>query len=132
MGSDYLHHPDSLRDISSRIWAPYRFSRVFGQDGHGIVYRSAEELFALNPPVTKRVLERSVQTPEDYMVDAGTILMAYSGQRYGLIGTSRITTPADEGVFLSHDVIRITPDLEGIRPGGLPVDVHESSYVGTS
>ncbi|HYL11570.1 MAG TPA: hypothetical protein VEV41_00945 [Terriglobales bacterium] len=45
---------EPLNDVAERIWWLTRFKRVFGEDG--MPYMSADDLFSLNPTITKRVL----------------------------------------------------------------------------
>lgn len=74
---------ESLSDVSERVWWMTRFKRVFGNEGD-VPYMSADELFALNATITKRVVIDQADNPSDYFVKAGWILMACSGQVYGL------------------------------------------------
>jgi type I restriction enzyme, S subunit len=41
----------------------------------------------VNPPITKKVMIEQAETPEDYYVKADWIVMACSGQTYGLNGS---------------------------------------------
>lgn len=108
---------DTLADVCHRVFAPSRFSRTFGDTG--VPYRSAEELFDLNPPVTKRIYASLVEDPEDYMLHPGWIVMACSGQLYGLNGAVALLNQRHAGTFASHDLIRIVPNESQIRPGYL-------------
>lgn len=106
-----------LRDEVKRIILPTRFRRAFGHNG--TPYRSAEELFDLNPPVSKRIYAALVSNAEDYLLRSGWIAMACSGQLYGLNGSVVLLNDRHEGVFGSHDLIRIVPDEHKIRSGYL-------------
>lgn len=108
---------DRVADITSRIFAPNRFTREFGP--RGVPYRSAEELFDLNAPVTKRVYAGLVENRDDYMLQPGWMVMACSGQIYGLNGAVMLLNDAHRGVFATHDLIRIIPDPAKVRPGYL-------------
>jgi type I restriction enzyme S subunit len=108
---------EPLTDVAERIWWLTRFKRVFG-DG-GMPYMSADELFSLNPIITKHVLTEQAENAEDYLVKAGWIVMACSGQTYGLNGSVALADQRHESCFFSHDIVRIIPNLGKIRSGYL-------------
>lgn len=109
---------ESLSDVVERIWWMTRFKRVFGNDGD-VPYLSADELFSLNAPISKRVVIEQADNAGDYFVKAGWIVMACSGQIYGLNGSVALMTKKHEQSFFSHDLVRIIPKQEKIRPGYL-------------
>lgn len=94
-----------------------RFKRYFG--ANGTPYWSASELLDTNARVTKRVYAGLVDKPERYLLKEGTIIMACSGQVYGLLGRCTMVNEDVAGTFGSHDLIRITPDPERMHPGYL-------------
>jgi hypothetical protein len=106
-----------LASITRGVWWKTRFRRVFGEEGEP--YLSADELFALNPDITKKVLIEQVEAPDNYRVKAGWIVMACSGQTYGLNGSVSLMTKRHESAFFSHDLVRIIPDTKNIRSGYL-------------
>lgn len=106
-----------LPDVTENVWWPGRFKRAFGPNG--TPYVSADELFDLNPPITKRIYAGLVKNAEDYFVEPGWLLMARSGQVYGLNGRVLMTSERHREFFVSEDIIRIIPDLERITPGYL-------------
>jgi hypothetical protein len=108
---------EPLNDVAERIWWLTRFKRVFGEEG--MPYMSADELFSLNPTTTKRVLTEQAENPEDYFVKAGWIVMACSGQTYGLNGSVSLADKRYESYFFSHDIVRIIPNAHRIRRGYL-------------
>jgi hypothetical protein len=108
---------DLLSDVNERIWWMIRFKRVFGEDG--VPYMSADELFTLNQPVTKQVVVEQTDNAHEYFVKAGWIVMACSGQTYGLNGSVALMTEKHENAFFSHDLIRMIPKRDRIRPGYL-------------
>lgn len=75
---------EALSVVTERVWWMTRFKRVFGETG--APYFSADELFSLNPTVTKRVMLEQAENAEDFFVKAGWLVMACSGQTYGLLG----------------------------------------------
>jgi hypothetical protein len=107
-----------LGDLSERIWWLNRFKRVFGEEG-GVRYLSADELFSINPPITKRVMIEQAENADEFFVKAGWIVMACSGQTYGLNGSVSLMTEWHEDAFLSHDLVRIIPKADEIHPGYL-------------
>jgi hypothetical protein len=108
---------DRLDSVCKRIFEGQRFRRYFGSNG--TPYRSAEELFDLNAPITKRIYASLVEDREEYMLHAGWLIMACSGQIYGLNGAVMLLTERHEGIFGSHDLIRLIPDPDKIRTGYL-------------
>src|SRR2546423_1243876 len=99
---------DRLRDVTKRIWWMNRFRRFYG-DG-GIPYLSADELFTINPQENKRILVDPAGKHRDYFVEPGWIVMACSGQVYGLIGAAALMTEYHANTFFSHDLIRVVVD----------------------
>jgi hypothetical protein len=108
---------EPLNDLAVRIWWLTRFKRVFGDEG--MPYMSSDELFSLNPTITKRVLAEQAENAEDYLVKGGWIVMACSGQTYGLNGSVALAEKRYENYFFSHDIIRIIPRTDRIRSGYL-------------
>ena len=108
---------ERLSDVTERVWWLTRFKRVFGEGG--MPYLSSDELFSVNPPVSKRVMIEQAEAPDDYFVKAGWIMMACSGQTYGLNGSVALLDERHESKFFSHDIVRIVPDRQKIRPGYL-------------
>jgi len=80
---------------------------------------SADELFSVNPIISKRVMVEQAETPQDYFVKQDWILMACSGQTYGLNGSVSLLDKRHEQYFFSHDIVRIIPNKDRIRPGYL-------------
>lgn len=109
---------EPLSDVSERVWWMTRFKRVFGSEGD-VPYMSADELFALNAPITKRVVIEQAGNAADYFVKAGWIVMACSGQVYGLNGSVALMMKQHEQAFFSHDLVRIIPKPDTIRSGYL-------------
>ena len=108
---------EQLSSVTDGVWWIPRFKRIFGSEG--TAYLSADELFSINPPITKRVLIEQAENSSDYFVKAGWIVMACSGQTYGLNGSVSLMTKRHETAFFSHDLVRIVPKVALIRPGYL-------------
>lgn len=110
---------DRLGDLAEGVWWMPRFKRYYGDQG--IPYLSADELFTVNPPESKRILVNSKDNYQAYFVKNGWLVMACSGQVYGMNGATALMTGRHENVFFSHDLIRIVPNKVKIRPGYLLV-----------
>ena len=108
---------ERLGDVVTRVWWMTRFSRRFGESG--APYMSADELFAISQIAEKRVHLDPIPSHEELFVKEGWILMACSGQVYGLNGSVTLATKHDESFFFSHDLIRIAPRNDAARPGYL-------------
>jgi type I restriction enzyme, S subunit len=108
---------EPLSDVTERVWWMTRFSRVFGDTG--VPYLSADELFSLNPRINKRVLIEQVKAPKRFFVKEGWIIVACSGQTYGLLGSVSLMTNYHERSFFSHDLVRVRPKRDKIHPGYL-------------
>ena len=115
---------EPLASVTDGVWWMNRFKRFYGDDG--IPYLSADELFSINPLESKRILVDPNDNHADYFVRAGWIVMACSGQVYGLNGAALLMTEHHEDIFFSHDLIRIIPNTEKIRPGYLLVTLTHS------
>ncbi len=117
---------ERLGDVTERVWWMSRFKRVYGAEG--IPYLSADELFTVNPSDSKRILV----TPDDghsaFFVKRGWIVMACSGQVYGLNGAAMLMTEHHENVFFSHDFVRIVADRSKILPGYLLVTLTHRTH----
>ena len=94
-----------------------RFARIYGDGGRP--YVSASELFDVNAEPTKMIYAKLVRDWEKYILHPGTIIMACSGQKYGILGRAIMLTSNHEGLFGSHDLMRIVVDESKIRPGYL-------------
>lgn len=106
-----------LAELTTRIWWPGRFKRIFGDNG--TPYVSAEDLFDLNPIISKRVYAGLVNNREDYFLQAEWLVLVRSGQVYGLNGSVRLVGSRLTEFFVSEDLIRIAPQADLIRPGYL-------------
>ena len=108
---------DTVEGVTTNVWWMTRFNRQFGN--RGVRYRSADDLFSISQISDKRVYTAPIANYSDFFVKEGWILMACSGQVYGLNGAVTLATKHDEQYFFSHDLIRIAPRSELIRPGYL-------------
>jgi len=106
-----------LSSVASPIFGVPRFKHIY-QD-KGIPYLDSEDLFKINPELTKFIPGATKNDAAKYYVERGWLLMASSGQIYGLNGTVVVADTWHEGKIVSNHVIRIVPS--GVRPGYLAV-----------
>jgi hypothetical protein len=98
------------------MWLPTRFRRIPAESGVELVSSSA--LFEINPDSGKRIADSDFGDPFQGRVEAGWLLLARSGQIYGLNGSLTLATKALEGKVISDHVIRIAPSANAtIRLG---------------
>lgn len=117
---------DTIRSLTTFCSDLGRFSRIFGDGGRP--YVSASELFDVNAKPTKMIYAKLVKDWEKYILHSGTIIMACSGQKYGILGRALMLTDNHEGLFGSHDLMRIIVDESRIRPGYLLAFLNDPRY----
>lgn len=115
-----------LEAVVTSVYMTNRFKRHFG--ANGTPYRSASELFDVNPPVTKRIYAGLLENPEAYLLQPGQMIMARSGQTYGLLGRTLVLNKNHKGAFGSEDLIRIVPDPSKARTGYLQTVLNHVDY----
>jgi hypothetical protein len=115
-----------VEDVTRGVSLGSRFKRFFGPNG--TPYYSASDLFDVNAPATKRIYAGLVDNAGEFLLHRGWLAMACSGQTYGLLGRTTLLGPRHEGVFGSHDLIRIEPDAERIRTGYLATVLGNEKY----
>lgn len=97
----------TLQNSGFKVWLPNRFKRVPAVDGIELIESSS--VFETNPDLVKRVAEVDFGDAYQARVKAGWLLMARSGQTYGLNGSVAFATIAHEERVVSDDLIRIAP-----------------------
>ena len=97
------YRTEPLTSVSEKIWWMTRFKRVFS-DG-GTPYYSADELFTLNPTITKHVALDQARNAKNFFVKAGWLVMACSGQVYGMNGSVALITKHHETAFFSGGAV---------------------------
>lgn len=90
------------------VWLPTRFRRIPAPEG--VEFVDSSDLFEINPDITKRIADGAFGDRNKGRVKAGWLLLARSGQIYGLNGTLRLANEAHEGKVISDHVIRIAPN----------------------
>jgi hypothetical protein len=86
-----------------------------------LLFDSAD-LTEINPDFTKRIADGDFGDPHRGRVEPGWVLMARSGQTYGIIGTAILAERDLEDKVVSDHVMRIKPRADAtIEPGYLLV-----------
>ncbi len=107
-----------LRDAGFGVWLPTRFRRIPAEDGVWLLDSAA--LFETNPDLEKCIADGDFGDPNKGRVKAGWLLLARSGQTYGINGSVVLATEAVQDKVVSDHVIRIAPSAEAqIRVGYL-------------
>lgn len=105
-----------LAELGFDIWLPTRFRRIPAAEGVKLV--GSADLFEINPDLTKRIADGDFGDRARGRVQRGWLLLARSGQTYGLNGTLAIANEFHEGKVVSDHVIRIAPRAEcSVRAG---------------
>jgi hypothetical protein len=108
----------SVAAAGYEVWLPNRFRRVPAPDGVVLVESAA--LTEVNPDLAKVIADGDFGDPYRGRIQAGWILMARSGQTYGILGTAVLAEEDLEGKVITDDIIRIKPKREvKIKPGYL-------------
>lgn len=89
------------------VWLPARFKRVPAEDG--VAFRDSSSLTEVNPQTPKRIADGDFGDPYRGRVEPGWVLMARSGQVYGIIGTPVLASDAMRGYIISDHVMRFRP-----------------------
>ena len=106
---------DRLGQIA-RVFLPARFKRIYGEQG--TTYLDSGPAFKVNPELSKFLTPATPIDFDAYMVKRGWLLMARSGQVYGINGQAILADRWHEGKVITEHIIRIVPD-DTIRPGYL-------------
>lgn len=110
----------SVAETGYDVWLPARFRRVPAEDGVLLVESAA--LVEVNPDIDKRIAEVDFGDPYRGRVLPGWLLVARSGQVYGINGTAVLATEALANHVISDDVIRVAPNPDcRVRAGYLLV-----------
>lgn len=98
------------------VWLPSRFKRLPAKDG--VLLIDSADLTEVNPDLSKRIADGNFGDRYNARVQSGWVLMARSGQTYGIIGTAVLATANLEGHVVSDHVMRIKPQLAPEVPPG--------------
>lgn len=98
------------------VWLPNRFKRIPATDG--VELMDSSDLFEINPDRGRQIADGDFGDRCSGRVKAGWLMMARSGQIYGLNGSVTIATAFHEGKVISDDIIRIAAKENGeVRSG---------------
>jgi type I restriction enzyme S subunit len=107
---------DRLGNCGFDIWVPGRYKRIPAADG--VIFVGSSELFEINPDTNKRFADCKFGDKYKGRVQPGWLLMASSGQTYGLVGGVVLATQFYAGKVLANHVIRIAARKNAMaRPG---------------
>jgi len=101
---------------SCRAFVPSRFKRIYG--AKGMPYLDSEPIFKISPEQTKFLTPATGIDFDAYTVQRGWLLMACSGQVYGINGQAILANEMHEGKVVTQHIMRIVPS-DRIRPGYL-------------
>ena len=101
----------------ARASVPTRFKRIYGESG--ITYLDSEPIFKTNPRLEKFLTPATRIDFDAYMVRQGWLLMACSGQVYGINGQAILANTWHQGKVVTQHIMRIIPQQDQIRPGYL-------------
>ncbi len=108
---------DYLEDLVEDVEELPRFKRFYGDSD--VPFVGISEIFDVNAQPTKYVYAKLVKNWQRYILHAGMLVMACSGQKYGILGRTLMLTENHEGMFGSNHLLRIYPDPAECRPGYL-------------
>ena len=106
----------ALKEIA-QVYLPSRFKRIYGETGTTFV--DSEPIFRINPELTKFLAPATKIDFDSYMVQDGWLLMARSGQTYGINGQAILSNQWHRDKVLTEDIIRIIPKPNCVRSGYL-------------
>jgi hypothetical protein len=105
-----------IGDAAFRVWLPTRFRRIPAADG--VDFLDSADLFEINPDIEKRIADIDFGDEHRGRVQPGWLLMARSGQIYGINGTFVLATQALANKVISDHIVRIAPsEKPQIRTG---------------
>ncbi|MBI5766270.1 MAG: hypothetical protein HZA93_00625 [Verrucomicrobia bacterium] len=96
-----------IRDAGFDAWLPARFRRIPASDG--VEFVDSGDLFELNPDIEKRIADGDFGDRNRGRVEPGWLLVARSGQIYGINGSLVIAGAWHRGKVISDHVIRLAP-----------------------
>jgi hypothetical protein len=106
----------TIPDAGYDVWVPGRYKRIPAADG--VIYRDSADLLEVSPDLKKRYADCRFGDQFRGRVRQGWILVASSGQVYGIIGSAILATTALDNQVVSNHVIRIAPNDRNTIPAG--------------
>jgi len=107
---------EALSSVGYDAWVPGRYKRIHANDG--VTFLDSSDLFEINPDADKRYADCRFGDQHRGRVKPGWILMACSGQVYGIIGGAILATPFFEEKVVANHVIRIVPRKDSAARAG--------------
>lgn len=107
----------SIEALGFKVWLPTRFRRIPAEEG--IPFIDSADLFEISPDISKHIADQNFGDPYNARVKAGWLLLARSGQIYGVNGSAMMSGTFHENKVISDHVIRIAPDHPRCRLGYL-------------
>ncbi len=107
----------SIEALGFKVWLPTRFRRIPAEDG--VLFIDSADLFEISPDISKRIADQKFGDPYNARVNAGWLLLARSGQIYGVNGSAMMSGTFHENKVISDHVIRIAPERPHCRLGYL-------------
>lgn len=95
----------SVRDAGFDAWLPKRFRRIHAPDG--VDFLDSADLFEMNPDVEKRIADGDFGDRNRGRVEPGWLLLARSGQIYGINGSLVLANEWHTHKVISDHVIRL-------------------------
>lgn len=105
----------TLAEAGYEVWVPGRYKRI--PLAEGVVYRDSADLLEVNPDLPKRYADCGFGDRFRGRVKDGWILVACSGQVYGIIGSAILATEALHDQVVSNHVLRAAPKKDAIPAG---------------
>jgi hypothetical protein len=106
----------TVADAGYDVWLPKRFRRIPAAEGVWLL--DSSDLTEVNPDITKKIVDSDFGDRYRGRVEAGWILMARSGQTYGIIGTAVLAEKYLEDYIISDHVMRVKPRDNARLPAG--------------
>ncbi len=106
----------SVAEAGFDVWLPGRFKRIPAEDGVSLL--GSSEIFEVNPEEGRKIADGNFGDKYRGRVEPGWLLLARSGQIYGVNGSIAIATEAFEGMIVSDHVVRVAPRSDAkVRAG---------------
>lgn len=117
----------TIADAGYTVWLPSRFRRIPADAG--VPFMDSADLTEVNPDITKTIADGDFGDPSRGRVESGWILMARSGQAYGIIGSTVLAEQDLENRVISDHVMRIKPGpAVAIDPGYLLIALSHPQF----
>lgn len=108
---------DYLGNLTTDVVEPTRFKRFYGESD--VPFVGISELFDVNAQPTKFIYPKLIKDSDRFMLQPGTLVIARSGQKYGILGRVLMITENHRGMMGSDHLTRIMPNEEKLRTGYL-------------